>query len=120
MRTLTIPLLIVVFLVTSTAPAAAQAPADQARMDKVREEARAIRLNRRVRVRLVDGSVATGRLLAADDKGVTLQPTPSDEPELYEYQRIDAVLPGPGMPRWVWVAVGAGVIVAIVGIAAAD
>ena len=131
--------LILTLLLTSTAPLAAQqqtapapppssppsaspAPAGEsaARVAKVRADAEARRNARRVRVRMLDGSLATGRVVGVSDRDMAVQPTPSDEPVLLAFDQIDSIS-GAAKPRWVWTLVGVGIAAAVVAvIAAAD
>ena len=90
-----------------SAPAAvppATAP-ERSPKDRLREEQRAY-MGRNVRVHLTDGSTAVGRLIGETDQGLSLQPSPSDEPVLIPYERVESI--AAGMPRWKKIAIGVG------------
>ena len=88
-----------------------QQQADPGRAEQLKEEARSLRQGRRVRVRLIDGSTRSGRVLGSAEQGITLQPTPADEPEMVEYTRIAAI--ETGLTTGTKVAIGAGIAAAI-------
>lgn len=91
---------------------------DAERIAKVRADATARRNGRRARVRLVDGSVAYGRIIGVQDDSLALQPTPADEPVMYEFARVRSI-EGAGPPAWVWVAAGVGAAAAVIAVVAA-
>lgn len=104
----------------SSQPSVSPAPAGDAvaRVEKVRADAVARRNARRVRVTLLDGSIATGRVVGVTDRDMAVQPTPSDEPVLLAFDQIDSIS-GAAKPRWVWTVVGVGIAAAVVGVIAA-
>jgi hypothetical protein len=73
---------------------------------------------RRVRIRLMDGTLATGRVVGITNDTVAVQPGPSDEPVLFEFAQMKSI-DGPGWPRWTWGAIGVGAAAALIGIVAA-
>ena len=92
--------------------AAAQPPAQEstaaaqpapARTERLREEQRAY-IGRNVRIHLTDGTTATGRLIGETDQGLSIQPSPSDEPQLIPYDRVESI--AVGMRRWQKIAIG--------------
>jgi hypothetical protein len=94
-----------------------QQPADPAQVSAIQTEARALPTGRSVRVRLTDGTVRRGRVLGSAEQGLTIQPTPADEPELIEFPRIAAI--ETGMTTGRKIAIGAGVAAAVAAIALA-
>jgi hypothetical protein len=111
--------LLIVLLSTAAAPSpvelAAQVP-DAPKTDapsgtspvvrRLRDEQRAY-IGRNVRVHLTDGTTKRGRLLGEADAGITIQPSPSDEPELIPYEQVESI--AAGMQRWKKIAIAAGV-----------
>ena len=99
-------------------PPVAPSAEDPERIAKVRADANARRNGRRARIRLVDGSLAYGRIIGVQDNSLALQPTASDEPVMYEFARVRSI-EGAGAPRWVWTALGVGAAAAVIGAVAA-
>jgi hypothetical protein len=111
--------LVVVLLCSAIAAlpdsAAAQAPATVEAVQpeppqagtkgRLRAEQRAY-IGRQVRVHLTDGTTAHGRLIGETDQGLAIQPSPSDEPTLIPYDRVESI--ATGMRRWKKIALGFG------------
>ena len=73
--------------------------------DRLRAEQRAY-FGRNVRVHLTDGTTTTGRLIGETAEGLAVQPSPSDEPVLIPYEKIESI--AVGMRRWQKIAIGLG------------
>jgi hypothetical protein len=95
-------------------PAAGQASGQSessSKTGRLSDEQRAY-IGRNVRVHLTDGTTAKGRLIGGTEQGLIIQPSPSDEPELIPYERVQSI--AVGMQRWKKIAIGA----AVAGVAA--
>ena len=102
------------------APERQQTDADStsARIEKLRAQAVARRNGRRVRVESFDGTVTRGRVVGVMDRTMAVQPTPSDEPVLFDFANVKSI-DGPGLPRRVWIALGvAGTAAVVAGVIA--
>ena len=93
----------------------AAVPAERAeKIAQLRTEQQAY-MGRNVRVHLLDGSTARGRLIGETSEGLALQPSPSDEPILIPYEQVESI--ASGMPRWQKIVLGAGAVAAAVAVA---
>ena len=122
MRTLhlVVASLILTSLVSGPAVLEAQGPAaTPEHIAKVRAVAEARRNARRVEIKLVDGTMVRGRVVGVTDRDISVQPTPSDEPVMLTFDRIDSI-GGPGLPRWTYVLIGAGAIAGAIAIIASQ
>jgi hypothetical protein len=86
---------------------------------KVRAVAESRRNARRVEIKLVDGTTVHGRVVGVTDRDISVQPTPSDEPVMVSFDRIDSI-GGPGLPRWTYALIGAGAIAGAIAIIASQ
>ena len=112
--------LILTSLLSGPAPLAAQGPAaTPEHIAKVRAVAESRRNARRVEIKLVDGTMVRGRVVGVTDRDISVQPTPSDEPVMVTFERIDSI-GGPGLPRWTYVLIGAAAISGAIAIIAAQ
>ena len=100
-------------------PPVTQTPApDTERVAKLRAVAQSRMNARRVRVRLMDGTLATGRVVGVMNDTITVQPAPSDEPVMFEFAKMKSI-EGPGWHGWKWLGAGAGAAAAAIAIVAA-
>ena len=116
--------LIAALLLTSivSAPDTLEAQGSAATPDhvaKVRAVAESRRNARRVEIKLVDGTTVYGRVVGVTDRDISVQPTPSDEPVMVAFDRIESI-GGPGLPRWTYALIGAGAIAGAIAIIASQ
>jgi hypothetical protein len=112
-------LLALALVATDETRLAAQAAAPTAEhIARIRAEAASRRNARRVRVTLFDGTRAAGRVVGVTDNDVTIQPTPSDEPVMFTYDKIESIQGAPA-PRWVVPVIAAGIVAGVIAVAAA-
>lgn len=97
-----------------TVSVAAQAPSTGSvtSAQRLQTQAQSLKNGQKVRVHLVEGGVVRGRVLGATEQGLTIQPTPSDEPQLIAYDNIRSLTSG--MQTWVKLAIGVGAAGALV------